>query len=53
VAHIRVFGCVTYAKIPDASRTKLDAKAVRCLFLGYCEGSKAYRLIFLESKKII
>jgi hypothetical protein len=23
------------------------------LFLGYCEGSKAYRLICLESKKII
>ena len=53
VAHIRVFGCVAYAKIPDASRTKLDAKAVKCLFLGYCEGSKAYRLICLESKKII
>jgi hypothetical protein len=53
VAHIRVFGCIAYAKIPDASRTKLEAKSVKCLFLGYCEGSKAYRLICLESKKII
>ena len=26
---------------------------MKCLFLGYCEGSKAYRLICLESKKII
>jgi hypothetical protein len=49
----RVFGCIAYAKIPDASRTKLEAKSVKCLFLGYCEGSKAYRLICLESKKII
>jgi hypothetical protein len=53
VAHIRVFGCIAYAKIPDASRTKLEAKSVKCLFLGYCEGSKAYRLICLESRKII
>jgi transposase InsO family protein len=51
--HIRVFGCIAYAKIPDASRTKLEAKSVKCLFLGYCEWSKAYRLICLESKKII
>jgi hypothetical protein len=53
VAHIRVFGCIAYAKIPDASRTKLEAKSAKCLFLGYCEGSKAYRLICFESKKII
>jgi hypothetical protein len=53
VAHIRVFGCIAYAKIPDASRTKLEAKSVKCLFLGYCEGTKAYKLICLESRKII
>jgi hypothetical protein len=53
VTHIRVFGCIAYAKIPDASRTKLEAKSVKCLFLGYCKESKAYRLICLESKKII
>ena len=53
VAHMRVFGCIAYAKIPDASRTKLEPKSVKCLFLGYCEGTKAYKLICLESKKII
>jgi hypothetical protein len=42
VAHIRVFRCIAYAKIPVASRTKLEAKSVKCLFLGYCEGTKAY-----------
>jgi hypothetical protein len=41
VAHIRVFGCIAYAKIPDASRTKLEAKLMKCLFLGFREGSKA------------
>ena len=53
VAHMRVFGCIAYAKIPDASRTKLEPKSVKCLLLGYCEGTKAYKLICLESKKII
>ena len=52
LAHARV-GCVAYAKVPDQSRTKLDAKGLKCLFLGYCEGTKAYRLICLETKKII
>jgi hypothetical protein len=53
VLHMRVFGCVAYAKVPDQRRKKLDAKGVKCLFLGYCEGTKAYRLICLETKKII
>ena len=53
VSHMRVFGCVAYAKVPDQRRTKLDAKGVKCLFLGYCEGTKAYRLICLETKEII
>jgi hypothetical protein len=50
---MRVFGCVAYAKVPDEKRTKLDAKAIKCLFLGYCEGTKAYRLICMTTKKII
>ena len=53
VAHMRVFGCIAYVKISDASRTRLEPKSVKCLFLGYCEGTKAYKLICLESKKII
>ena len=52
ISHMRVFGCIAYAKVPDEKRTKLDAKGIKCLFVGYCEGTKAYRLIFLESQKI-
>ncbi len=32
---------------------KLDAKGTKCLFLGYREGTKAYRLMCVQSKKII
>lgn len=53
ISHMRVFGCVAYAKVPDERRTKLDAKAIKCVFLGYCEGTKAYRLICMATKKII
>ena len=53
ISHMRVFGCIAYAKVPDEKRTKLVAKGIKCLFVGYCEGTKAYRLACLESQKII
>lgn len=30
-----------FAKVPDSRRTKLEAKAEKCVFLGYCKGTKA------------
>ena len=53
VSHMRMFGCVAYAMVPDQRRMKLDAKGVKCLFLRYCEGTKAYRLICLDTENII
>jgi hypothetical protein len=53
ISHMRVFGWIVYAMVPDEKRGKLDAKGKKCLFLGFCEGTKAYRLICLQSKKII
>lgn len=41
VAHMHVFGWIAYAKVLNARRTKRNAKATKCLFLGYCEGTKA------------
>ena len=42
VSHMRVFDCVAYAKVSDQRRTKLDMKGVKCLFLGYYEGTKVF-----------
>jgi hypothetical protein len=50
---MRVFGCIAYAMVPDEKRGNLDAKGTKCLFLGYCEGTKAYRLMCVRSKYII
>ena len=44
VAHFRVFGCVSYAHVPDNKRTKLDSQSLKCVLLGINKESKAYRL---------
>lgn len=53
VDHFRVFGCVSYAHVPDNKRTKLDDKSVRCVLLGVSEESKAYMLYDPITRKII
>jgi hypothetical protein len=53
VFHLRVFGCKTFAHIPNENRSKLESKSMPCVFLGYCEGTKAYRLMCVKTKRII
>ena len=53
VAHLRVFGCIAYAKIPEARRTKLDDKGERCIFLGYGDRIMGYKLYNPITKKVI
>lgn len=44
VKHFRVFGSTYYALIPKVHRNKLGARIHKCIFLGYSNTSKAYRL---------
>ena len=54
VSHLRVFGCMAYAYIPDAIRDgKLSKKAQRLRFIGYSNQAKAYRLINESTSKVI
>lgn len=53
ISHMRIFGCIVYAKVPNSMRKKLETKGMRYMFLGYCEGTKAYRLMCLDTKKVI
>ena len=39
--HLRVFGCVTYAHV---SQGKLEPRARKCMFLGYPDSVKGYKL---------
>ena len=46
IGHLRVFGSTTWVHIPKEKRLKLDRKSVKCILIGYEEGtgSKVYRL---------
>ncbi|MCO5613004.1 hypothetical protein L7F22_067277 [Adiantum nelumboides] len=53
LSHFKIFGSDCYVHMPDASRTKWDAKSQKCIFLGYSEESKGYRLYNPTTKKIV
>lgn len=44
VNHLRVFGSKVYIHVPKQCRRKLDAKSLECLFVGYEENVKGYRI---------
>jgi hypothetical protein len=44
---------VTYAKISDARKTKLDDKSEKCIFVGYGDRRMGYKLYNLITKKVI
>jgi len=54
LSHLRVFGCVAYAYIPDANRKgKLSKKAEKLHFIGYSLQTKGYRLIDQKNLKVV
>ena len=53
IEHLRVFGCIAYAHVPDVLRKKLDDKAENYIFIGYSQVTKGYKLYNLVTKKVI
>ena len=53
VSHLKVFGCVTYAHVPDELKKKLDKKGHKCIFVGYSKDTKAYKLYDPIVRKLI
>jgi len=53
LSHLRVFGCVAYAHVPDCERKKFDKKARKLRFVGYCTTSKGYRLFDEGTKRLV
>lgn len=53
LSSFRVFGCKAMAKIPDVQRKKFDKKSIECIFVGYAENQKGYRLLQKSSNKLI
>ena len=44
LSHLRVFGCDAYVHVPKEKQTKLDSKSENCIFIGYKDGLKGYKL---------
>ncbi|KAH9755120.1 hypothetical protein KPL71_015668 [Citrus sinensis] len=52
-SYLHAFGCLVYVMYNAQERTKLNAKSRRCIFLGYADGVKGYRLWDLTAHKIV
>ena len=52
LAHLRVWGCVAYARVPKETRRKLDANAQRYAFVGYTNSTKQYKLYDPVKRKV-
>jgi hypothetical protein len=53
VTHFRIFGSRAWARIPSEKRKALDPQRTECIFVGYPDGVKGYRLIDISSYWLI
>jgi hypothetical protein len=53
VTHFCIFGSRAWARIPSKKRKALDPQSTDCIFVGYPDGVKGYRLIDLSSDQLI
>jgi hypothetical protein len=53
LTHLKVFGCEAYVHVPKENMSKLDKKAEKCIFIGYKDGLKGYKLWNPETKKVV
>ena len=51
--HLCVFGCRAFVHVPKDERSKLDKKAMQCIFIGYGEDEFGYRFYDPVEKKLV
>ena len=51
--YIKVWGCLAFYRVVDPKRTKLGSRAIKSVFVGYTENSKAYKLLDLSSNTVM
>lgn len=51
--HLRTFGVTCFAAVPQEKRQKLDVKTTKCIFIGYLDGSKGYKLWDATNRNVI
>ena len=53
IEHLRIFGCIGYAKVDSQHLKKLDNRSRQLVHLGTEPGSKAYRLLDPTTKRMV
>jgi hypothetical protein len=53
VTHFYIFGSRAWSRIPSEKRKALDPQSTECIFFGYPNNVKGYRLIDLSSNRFI
>jgi hypothetical protein len=53
VTHFYTFGSRAWVRIPSEKRKELDPQSTKCIFFGYLDDVKGYRLIALSSDRLI
>ena len=52
VAFLRSFGCTAFVHVPKDARNKLDPKSTKCIFMGYGQTLKGYRVYDPGKKRV-
>ncbi|XP_070039297.1 uncharacterized mitochondrial protein AtMg00810-like [Nicotiana tomentosiformis] len=53
VKHLRIFGSIAYAHVPQQGRAKLDDRSFKHVFAGYDTSSKGYKLYNPSNDKVV
>jgi hypothetical protein len=53
VSFLRTFGCIDHVRKTNPILTKLEYRSTPMVFLGYAEGTKAYRLYDPRRDKVL
>ena len=51
--YLKVFKCKAFIHVPNELITKLDDKAIPCIFIGYGDEEFGYKILNLEMRKVI
>ncbi|GKV19001.1 hypothetical protein SLEP1_g29301 [Rubroshorea leprosula] len=51
-SHLKVFGCLCYARQSPLPSDKFSSRSTKCVFIGYPHGKKGYRVFDLDTKQI-
>jgi len=53
LSHLKEFGCDAFLHVPKEKRSKMEKKEVKCIFIGYKEVMKKYKLWDITSRRTV